>query len=62
MTKYLYGANVKAVQQFIFQTNKLKEIIGASELVEQICTNLFEKQVEEFKADNRIIAAAGIIK
>jgi len=64
MTKYLYGANVKAVQQFIFQTNKLKEIIGASELVEQICTQLFEKQVGEssYKSGNCIIAAAGIIK
>ena len=65
MTKYLYGANVKAVQSFIFQTGKLKEIIGASELVEQICTSLFRNKVESigtYNASNCIIAAAGIIK
>lgn len=62
MAKYLYGANVKAVQSFIFQTNKLKEIIGASELVEQICTTLFESKVGNFNKENRIIAAAGIVK
>ncbi len=39
--KYLYGAAVQGIQSFIFQTNKLKEIIGASELVEQVCTTLF---------------------
>ncbi len=62
MTKYLYGANVKAVQQFIFQTDKLKEIIGASELVEQICTRLFQEKTSNFKTKNCIVAAAGLIK
>jgi len=62
MTKYLYGANVKAVQQFIFQTDKLKEIIGASELVEQICTSLFQEKTGNFKSKNCIIAAAGLIR
>lgn len=33
MTKYLYGASVQGIQQFIFQTNELKDIVGASELV-----------------------------
>lgn len=41
MPKYLYGAAVQGIQDFIFQTNKLKEIMGASELVERICTDLF---------------------
>ena len=36
MTKYLYGASVQGIQQFIFQTNELKDIVGASELVEFI--------------------------
>lgn len=39
MTKYLYGAAVQGIQGFIFQTNELKDIIGASELVEEICTD-----------------------
>ena len=41
MSKYLYGAAVKGIQGFIFQTNKLKEIVGASEMVSQICTTKF---------------------
>lgn len=42
-TKYLYGASVQGIQNFIFQTNELKDIVGASELVEQICTDQFLK-------------------
>lgn len=38
---YLYGASIQGIQSFIFETNKLKEIAGASELVEQICTTAF---------------------
>ena len=45
MSKYLYGASVQGIQSFIFQTNKLKEIIGASELVEEICTSMFAEQI-----------------
>ena len=36
MAKYLYGAAVQGIQGFIFQTNKLRDIVGASELVERI--------------------------
>lgn len=67
-TKYLYGAAVQGIQSFIFQTNKLREIVGASELVEEICTEVFEKTVTKFskdfdyKSDNSIIQAAGHIK
>lgn len=45
MAKYLYGASVQGIQQFIFQTNELKDIVGASELVEFICTKLFKEVV-----------------
>lgn len=71
--KYLYGAAVQGIQGFIFQTNKLKEIVGASELVEEVCTSKFAellgkkgyypdltKQLEEDK--NCILHAAGNIK
>lgn len=58
--KYLYGAAVQGIQSFIFQTNELKDIVGASELVEQICTTGFN----EFgsKEENSILRAAGNIK
>ena len=57
---YLYGAAVQGIQGFIFQTNELKDIVGASELVEEICTKMFE---DEFKQDGElIVSAAGNIK
>ncbi len=41
MAKYLYGASVQGIQSFIFQTNKLKEIVGASEIVKNITDKMF---------------------
>lgn len=60
--KYLYGAAVQGIQNFIFQTNELKDIVGASELVENICTILFKESVDNYKDSNAIINAAGNIK
>jgi CRISPR/Cas system-associated protein Cas10 (large subunit of type III CRISPR-Cas system) len=66
MSKYLYGASIQGIQSFIFQTNKLKEIVGGSELVEEICTREFQDLVTEcgvqFEKDNVILQAAGNIK
>lgn len=67
---YLYGAAVQGIQSFIFQTNELKDIVGASELVENICTKQFENilkaTLEDFKDlnddPNAIVNAAGNIK
>lgn len=65
--QYLYGASVQGIQSFIFQTNKLKDIVGASELVEQICTTEFANQIgkrfDDLSNDpNAIVNAAGNIK
>lgn len=60
MSKYLYGAAVQGIQGFIFQTNELKDIVGASELVENICTKAFKGYVD--KDDQIIVKAAGNIK
>lgn len=59
---YLYGASVQGIQGFIFETNKLREIVGASELIEEICTTMFKNAVPSFKEENLIIGAAGNIK
>ena len=50
---------MQGIQGFIFQTNELRDIIGASELVEQICTMAFQEMVGE---QPNIIRAAGNIK
>lgn len=73
--RYLYGASVQGIQGFIFQTNDLKDIAGASELVEEICTDLFLEiffgreevelktaAVEQWIAAHQVIAAAGNVK
>lgn len=66
MTKYLYGASIQGIQSFIFQTNKLKEIVGGSALVEKVCTHYFEDFLKErninYSEDAAIIQAAGNIK
>ena len=60
MTKYLYGASVQGIQGYIFATNELKQIVGASELVERVCTSLFN---EHFAAGAQpVVTAAGNIK
>ncbi len=59
MSKYLYGAAVQGIQGFIFKTNELKHIVGASELVEQICKSDFD---EFAKNGEYVVRAAGNIK
>lgn len=59
MSKYLYGAAVQGIQNFIFKTNELRHIVGASELVEQICTSAFD---EFAKNGESVVRAAGNIK
>jgi len=60
--KFLYGAAVQGIQGFIFKTNKLKDIVGGSELVEHICTKFFQNQVLNFDRSKQIIGTAGNIK
>lgn len=66
MDKYLYGASIQGIQSFIFQTNKLREIVGGSELVEEICTELFPKIFKDlglkYEESSLILGAAGNIK
>lgn len=62
MEKYLYGAAVQGIQNFIFRTDKLREIVGASELVESICTVFFKSKVRNFRDEYLLTGAAGNIK
>jgi hypothetical protein len=56
---YLYGASVQGIQSFIFETNKLQEIAGASELVEEVATHLFRRYCNEISGVSIIVGAAG---
>jgi CRISPR/Cas system-associated protein Cas10 (large subunit of type III CRISPR-Cas system) len=58
MEKYLYGASVQGIQDFIFKTNKLQEIVGASEIVK----NIAEDFTENYNPDDILLNAAGNIK
>ena len=62
MSKYLYGASIQGIQDFIFKTNELKHIVGASELVEEICTSAFEEFYGCKKEEGVVVKAAGNIK
>lgn len=57
---FIYGAAVQGIQNFIFRTNELKDIVGASELVERICTSMFEK--EFLQSGEALVNAAGNVK
>lgn len=65
-TVFLYGAAVQGIQDFIFQTNELKDIVGASGLVEHICTTAFDEFADSggFNGEDpdSIVRAAGNIK
>ncbi len=58
MSRYLYGASVQGIQDFIFATNKLQEIVGASEIVKNIA-DIFK---DKYKPDEILINTAGNIK
>ena len=57
--QYLYGAAVQGIQDFIFQTNELKDVVGASELVETVCTKAFDEFAQKGES---VVRAAGNIK
>lgn len=58
---YLYGASVQGIQDFIFETNRLREIVGASEIVERICTDRFLDLIDASKVDV-VLSAAGNVR
>jgi|GEM_PF-5734641 len=49
-SKFLYGFEVKGIQRYIFHSNKLKDIAGASALIESISTTL----ADQFIHDNKL--------
>lgn len=60
MSKYLYGASVQGIQDFIFKTNQLQEIVGASEIVKSLEREFVD--FAEIAEDKILLNAAGNIK
>ncbi len=55
---YLYGVSIQGIQEFIFKTNKLQEIVGASEIVKSIA----DEFSENYHPEKTLVNAAGNIK
>ena len=59
---YLYGASIQGIQGFIFETNKLQEIVGASEIVKSIADDFLNFANYEKEDKHILLNAAGNIK
>lgn len=62
MSKYLYGVSIQGIQEFIFKTNKLKEIIGASKIVEDMDSKDFQTEYNLKEKPEKLLQAAGNIR
>ena len=62
MSKYLYGVSIQGIQDFIFKTNKVKEIIGASKIVEDMDSKDFQKEYNLKEKPEKLLQAAGNIR
>ena len=47
MAKYLYGASVQGIQEYIYATNDLQEIIGASEIIDSLGRKFKDNQGDD---------------
>ncbi|MBE3606715.1 hypothetical protein CCAL13119_07130 [Campylobacter sp. RM13119] len=71
MTKYLYGVSIQGIQEFIYKTNELQEIIGASEIIDGLGRDkeseseiyaIFHKLLSSGKVEKMLLNAAGNFK
>jgi RNA polymerase-binding transcription factor DksA len=56
--KYLYSFEAKEIQKFILHSDKLKEMVGGSEIVALLCDQFLIKSLETLGGSHEIIANA----
>lgn len=56
-TRYLYTFEAKEIQKFILQSDKLKEMIGGSEIVSQLCGDFLKNALATLGCTNHTIVA-----
>lgn len=62
--QYLYGASIQGIQEYIFRTNKLCDVVSKSKIVNDICTEAFFSIFDKGNSDcpEPIVMAAGNVK
>lgn len=66
--RYLYGASIQGIQEYIFRTNKLSDVVGKSEVVNRVCTTAFYEMLGDddekkgLSLATPIVMAAGNVK
>jgi len=56
---YLYRFEVKGIQSFVLAGNKLREMVGASAIIEALTGNILDEQIAAFGGCRKRYAAAG---
>lgn len=57
MKYYSLFFEARGIQSYIFDSGKMKEMVGASELVKNLCNAELEKVIEYFKQEVNLIEA-----
>ena len=62
--QYLYGASIQGIQEYIFRTNKLRDVVGKSDTVNDICSIAFNTMFGDVAHGKvtPIVMAAGNVK
>ena len=45
--EYLYGVSIQGIQEYIYSTNKLQEIVGASEIIDSLGQKFKDKKKDD---------------
>lgn len=63
MSEYYCAITISSIQDYIFKTNKLKEIIGGSLIIDKVCSSEYLKEhIKDYNEDNLLLNAAGKVK